>query len=148
MQLNQVKSKLAEIVNCADNRRVIIINSLQNNDIRYVLEEMSSARRVNPQFQLTAKDEFLHNGKTIDVVESLRERCTPTSGTNFDYDDPKYTTLYTIDYLFLPDQVAAIEYMAGLFGKNYISVADYNPKFPKTYPNQPGFEVFEYDGKD
>lgn len=144
MTLQQIKQQIAELVNGTDNnKRVMILNYCQNNDIRDLLEEMSKARQVNAVFQVTAAEEFKKNGKSVTTLQELREMCTPTSGTTFDYDSAKYSTLYTLDYILLPDLVAAIEYMATIFGKNYISVADYTPELPK--PRFPGFEIITYN---
>lgn len=144
MTLQQIEKQIAEIVNGTDNnKRLLILNYYQNNDIRDLLGKMSKARQVNAVFQVTAAEEFKKNGKNVATLQKLREACTPTSGTTFDYDLSKYSTLYTLDYLLLPDSVAAIEYMASVFGKNYISVADYVSELP--IPNFPGFEIIIYN---
>lgn len=144
MNLQQIEQRLAKLIESEDTAgRIIILNYKGDNKLLRFLESIPLARRVNNVFEATAAEVFKNNGATASAIEDLRLRCTPQSGTTFDYDSPSFSTRYTIDYCYIPEDINAIAYLAAAFGKNYVAIVDYSPRLPSLKVE--GFEIIEYN---
>lgn len=143
MTLEQIEQRLRNLVEGdVRNGRIIILDHKCDNKILRFLESFPAVRRVNNVFEATASEVFKTMGATDPALQELRSRCTPQSGTNFDYDSPAYSTLFTMDYIFIPENIEAIEYMASAFGKNYVAIVDYTPRVATLKSDS--FEIIEY----
>ena len=143
MTLEQIERRLKNLVE-GDVRkgRIIILDHKCDNKILRFLESFPTARRVNNIFEATASEVFRTMGATDLALQELRIRCTPQSGTNFDYDSPTFSTLFTMDYIFIPENFDAIEYMASALGKNYVAIVDYSPQLASF--KEDGCEIIHY----
>lgn len=144
MNFEKIKADLKKVVESQIGENIVILNHPCDNRIREFLETFPLARRINSIVESTLTEIFKENGKSKSGIEELRSRCTPTSGSRFDFDSHEFSTLYTVDYCYIPEDIEAAKFLAESFGKNYISVIDAGARtnLPKEIL---GFEIWNYD---